>query len=286
MSTPTLSAYISAFNLVQNGFDYETALRRALAFFDEVVVAVNTSTDDTLARLQALERSGREGREQDGVFIGPSGLWAKLKIVQTDIPYTDVTFDGRVKDAALQACTGEVLVQMDLDEYVPLNQRALWLTYAGRLLESPGVDCFMIPTVDLWGSMDTIRADTNIGTKMRMHRRGFHRGVWRRAWVAPGKLFRTDMSDSGELIDSKGELVRAAGVVPPQFLTPATHSMLNGYPYTVHLGYANLDQRVKVNKAIWADHWTLRNGGRDAKVAVDKAALQTYPLIKHRLNLS
>lgn len=268
MSTPTLSAYISAFNLVANGFDYEIALHRALAFFDEVVVAVNTSTDDTLACLQYV------------ATIEP-----RFKVVSTDLAYTDVTFDGRVKDAALQACTGDVLVQLDLDEYPPPGQRDLWRRVATQLLASP-VDCFMIPTVDLWGSVDTIRADAPIGVKFRMHKRGLHRGVWREAWLSYGKRFDTSRSDSCELLQPDGSLARALHIVPTQFLGAATHRMLNGHPFTVHTGYADLNQRVRVNKAIWADHWTLRNGGHDARVAVDTDTLRGYPLIKHHLDLS
>jgi hypothetical protein len=266
---PTLGVYLSAFNVVQNGLSYEGPIRDALAFFDHVTIAVNTSVDDTLARFQALAE------------VEP-----RLKIVTTDIPYTDVTFDGRVKDAALQACEGEVLTQLDLDETIPLNQRDMWRAYAAKLLDTPGVDCFMIPTIDLWGSMETIRADAAIGMKFRMHRRGLHRGVWKRAWVVPGKQFRTDMSDSCELLTPDNELVRAGAVVPPQFLQPMTHSMLNGYPFTVHLGFVSFDQRIKVNKAIWADHWRLRAGGADPKVALDKDSLLGYPLIKHSLNLT
>ncbi len=270
LSPPTLGCYISAFRLLTNGFDYEKTLRGALAFFDYCTVAVNTRDDDgTLAALQAL-----------------ASTEPRLKIVSIDLSYDDVTFDGRLKDTALQACTGDVLVQMDLDEFVPLNQRAMWRVYADRLLTSPGVDSFMIPTVDLWGSMETIRADAAIGVKFRLHRKGLHRGVWKRAWVVQGKQFRTDMSDSGELITADGELVTSATVVPPQFYQPMTHSMLNGYPFTVHTGYASFDQRIRVNKAIWADHWRLRNAGADPKVALDKAPLQEYPLIKHSLNLT
>lgn len=269
MSNPTISAYFSAFNLVQNGFDYETALRRALAFFDEVVVAVNTSTDDTLDALRAFANTDM-----------------RLKVISTDLSYTDVTFDGRVKDAALQACTGDVLVQLDLDEFVPLNQRALWRTLATDLLAYHAADCFMIPTIDLWGSMDTVRADVPFGTKMRMHKRGLYRGVWKEAWITYGRQFDPSRSDSGELIDREGNLARAVPVVHPRLLHPSVTQMLNGYPYTVHTGYASFDQRVRVNKAIWAAHWTLRNNGREANVAVDKAPLLDYPVIKHNLDLT
>ena len=45
MKPNKLAAYISAFNVLKNGFDYVTPLRAALTTFDEVVVAVNTSED-------------------------------------------------------------------------------------------------------------------------------------------------------------------------------------------------------------------------------------------------
>ncbi len=282
----TLSAYISAWDLVQNAFDYETALGRAVAFFDEVVVAVNTSKDDTLARLQALAARGQVGHEPTpGLYVGPSGEWVKLRVIATDLAYTDITFDGRVKDAALQACTGDVLVQMDLDEFVPLNQRALWRRYAEELLTIPQADCFMLPSVDLWGSMDTVRADARVGTKFRMHKRGLHRGVWKEAWMGSRTHFDTSKSDSCELLDAKGDLVRAMAVVPPNLLHPSTLMMLNGYPFTVHTGYVSFDQRVRVNKAIWAEHWQLRSGHTE-NVAVDKASLEGYPVVPHRLALS
>lgn len=268
MNAPTLSAYISAWNLLSNQFDYQTSLNRALAFFDEVVVAVNTSTDDTLAVLQA---------------------WAekepRLKIVSTSFAYADIEFDGKVKDVALQACTGNVLVQLDLDEYIPLSQRELWRACASQLLSVEAADCFMIPTIDLWGSTETLRADTSIGMKFRIHKRGLHRGVWKEAWNVNRKHFDTSKSDSCELLRSDGTLAHAMSVVPHQVLHPAMTMMLNGYPFTVHTGYLDFDQRIRVNKAIWAEHWELRSGHKE-KVAVDKAALLGYPLIKHQLKLT
>lgn len=268
MSPPTISAYCSAFNVHANGLDWEAGLRAALAFFDQVVVAVNTSTDDTLATLQ-----------------GVAATEPRLKVVTTDYAYTDIEFDGKVKDAALQACDGEVLVQLDLDERITLNQRALWRHYAAHLLTLPEVDCFMIPTVDLWGSMDTIRADAHIGSKFRMHKRGLHRGVLPEAWLPGHTHFRTDMSDSTELLRPDNTLARAMQVVPYHLCHPAMTSLLNGWPYTVHYGYLSFDQRVRVNKAIWARHWEERSG-RPENVAVDRAALEGYPVIRHQLDLS
>ncbi len=74
-------------------------------------------------------------------------------------------------------------------------------------------------------------------------------------------------------------------VVPNAFLAPQYTAMLNAYPLVIHLGYVSFDQRVRVNKAIWAEHWTLR-AGREAHVAVDTDALRGYPVIKHSLTLT
>lgn len=268
MSTPTLGAYVSAFNVVVNGLDYETPIRAALAFFDFVTVAVNTSTDDTLVRFEAL--AAQESR---------------LKVVSSCYAYTDITFDGAVKNAALQACEGDVLVQMDLDESVPLNQYAMWRRYAAELLSIPGVDCFALPSVDLWGSIDTIRADKGIGLKFRMHKRGLKRGVRKDAWRNGKAHFDTSLSDSCELLDAQESLARAMMVVPHHLLNPGATIGLNGYPYTLHYGYLNFEQRVRVNRAIWADHWPRRSGHAE-NVVTEVRQLEGYQLLKHRLNLA
>lgn len=269
---PVISAYVSGWNLLRNGFDYEDSLSRMIAFFDEITVAVNTSEDGTLAALEVL------AAESGG----------KLRVISTDYSYTDVTFDGAVKNAALQACTqGEpnrVYCQMDLDERISQSQYALWRVAAEQLLSNPYIQCLLIPSVDLWGSMDTIRADRNIGVKYRLHKGGLKREVWKHAWVVPGKTFRTDMSDSCELVDNNGDLARAATVMPYNPITPAIVSLLREYPHVLHTGYANYDQRIRVNKAVWAEHWVLRSGHPE-NVATRIEDLTDVPLVKHGLPL-
>ncbi len=267
-TSPKLAAYVSAWNVVANTFDWESSLRRMSAFFDHVVVAVNTSTDDSFARIKGL------------------GL-PNVEVIQTAFCYLDITFDGAIKNAALQACPKGpewVYVQMDLDEMVPQNQRALWRQCAQQLLSIPSVDCFMLPTIDLWGSMKTVRADKSAGIKFRIHKGGLTRGVWKEAWRDGRSHFDTSKSDSCELLTPTGNLATAMQVVPPQFLAPSLTAFLKGHPYTVHLGYVSFDQRVKVNKAIWKDHWELRSGHRE-NVATEKTTLENYPLIEHKLDL-
>ena len=265
-----ISCYVSAFNLIKNGFDTLTSMNRLTDFFDEVVVAVNTSEDHTLRWMQNYAET-----KDDGI----------VKIISTNYLYTDVAFDGKVKDAALQATTFPIKVQCDLDEYVPQSQYLLWRKYAYALITRPDIQCFMIPSVDLWGSEQTIRADNNIGLKFRMHKEGLHRGVWREAWRDGHKHIDTSKSDSCELLNSEDNLAVSSPVVPYQYLTPSTHRMLGGFPYTIHTGYLSFDQRVRVNKAIWADHWPLRSGHPE-RVATTKEELDTVPVIRHNLSLS
>jgi hypothetical protein len=274
MTTPLFSAYVSAFNLLSNGFDWQTSLSNMLVFFDEVVVAVNTSTDETAMALRA--------------FFCDAVAKGKMKVVETSFVYTDVAFDGAIKNAALQACsqgTEWIYVQMDLDEMIPLGQKPLWRKYAEYLQSTPGIDCLMIPSIDLWGSMETIRRSKNIGLKFRMHKAGLKRGVWKRAWIMDGKRFDTSMSDSCELLTQDGELCRATRIVDDSFLIPQVCSMLKDYPHVFHLGYVDYDQRVRVNKAIWAEHWPLRSG-REENVATSVAELTGEPVMKHGLPIA
>lgn len=280
---PKLVSYISAFNIVQNQIPYDQPLRDICSFFDLVVVAVNTSTDSTASTLRALAES-----------IEPKG---RLQIIETSFLYTDVKFDGAIKNAALQECYrlteggGEssdkwAYVQLDLDETILPYQYDLWRQYAESLLLTNTTDCLLLPSVDLWGSDTTIRADKPIGLKFRLHKAGVARGVLRQAWLNPQQTkFRIDMSDSTEPIDPYGNLVRCHQAVPQQYLQPSLCHMLENYPTVIHHGYKDLNQRIRVNKAIWNDHWRLRNGGEDARVATKMEDLIDVPLVPLRLRL-
>ncbi len=158
----------------------------------------------------------------------------------------------------------------------------MWDRYAQNLLLDPNTDCYLFPSVDLWGSPLTIRADKPIGVKFRMHKGGLKRGVWRAAWAADGKHFDTSRSDSCELLDSNGDLARSIPVVPSYCLQPTCTDLLRDFPYTLHFGYVDFTRRVKVNKAIWADHWVLRSGHEES-VATEVGQLIKEPVIKHAL---
>lgn len=259
-----LSAYISLFNVTKNSFPWQESLDSAAAFCEEVVIAINQSEDDTVAVIRA---------------------WAAdkphVKIVETSFAYTDIEFDGKVKNAALQACTGDVLIQLDADEVLLLKQKPRWVAHARQLLNL-NVDCYMIPSVDLYGDRSRMRKQP-IGVKFRMHKKGLRRGVWERAWR--GDKIDTSMSDTCELLNQQGHLVRCLPVAPDFVLQPQFASQLDNYLYTIHLGYLSLEHRANINKVIWADHWRLRSGHEEnVETEVDKLAAE--PTIPHGLKLT
>lgn len=258
------SLYFSAFNLIKNKFPYEENLKKALAFGEEVVVAVNKSDDNTLAKLLAFADS-------------------RLKIVETDFSYDDIRFDGAIKNAALQASTQPVKIQMDLDEYIPLSQKPKWESYAKKLLSFGNVDCFLIPSIDLYGSPDKIRAHTDIGVKFRMHKAGFYRGIHKDAWVTNNKI-RTDLSDTTELIDSGGNIASAIRIAPRESHISFLASSLQDYIYTIHEGYLSFEHRVNINKSVWAKAWRDRSG-KDENTPISVDQLKPVETTFHNLKL-
>ncbi len=244
------SIYTSAFNITSLKFDYQLSLKNFSNFVGEegeVIIAVpEIPGDDTFEILCDWIFES----ELSNVFVFPC-----------DVDRNDPAFDGKVKDFALQQCCNKVLIQMDLDEIIPLGQKPLWENYAWHLLNSNGLDCFMVPSIDLWGDEHSIRwdAEKKAGFKWRMHKDGLKRGVVDFAKRGDGTHDITK-SDSCELLTEQNELVNSFYIVNnttnlEEFLS----SIINNI-YTLHLGYIDFDSRVLRNKRFWKEQWKIENG--------------------------
>ena len=111
------SIYHSAFNLIKHGFvGWENSVKNSCRFADEVIIAVNTSTDET--------------KEKIAECLSEFSNW---RIIDTDFSYQDPWLDGKIKNEALQACTQDFKIQLDLDEYIPLWQKPLWQNLAMQI---------------------------------------------------------------------------------------------------------------------------------------------------------
>jgi hypothetical protein len=263
------SIYTSAFNVVKNKFDYQSALLNFCSFAHEVVIAVNTSEDNS------QEEINRWARE-----VGATNL----RIVPTDISYEDPLLDGKLKDAALQLCTNDALIGLDLDETVRLSDKDKWESLAYGLEFAP-FDAYMLPSLNLWGDVRTVRWDEKENKKWKwyLHRRGLKRGA-----VNFGKLLNghvdIDKSDTCELIYPNGDLVRANRIDNEKATTLAEWTaFLDTVPFVFHLGYVNLGDRILRNKNFWKKHWEVESG-KEVKVPLEEKELE-YPTFAHNLKL-
>lgn len=273
------SIYTSAFLLNRNKFPFQESLLNFSKFADEVVIALNVPHFDFKDKKRIkFEDDGSEATLK--AFIKDNSL-TNVKIVITTFEFTDIEMDGKIKDAALQATKFDVKIQMDLDEIIPLSMKPKWVEYAKQMLANPLMNCLMIPTVDLYGARDKIKATQNIGLKFRMHKKGFRRGVWREAKFTDH--IDTSKSDTCELIDYHGNLVQGWSIVSEMYLMPVLAGQLNDYIFTLHLGYVDLQHRLNINNAIWKEHWELRSGHKE-NVATNMEELKSATM-NHRLIL-
>lgn len=226
------SIYSSAFNLIKNNFSYKETIANFCSFADEVVIAINKSEDNTIEAIKSLKHNN-------------------LNIIELDIPYNDPLLDGKVKNGALQATTQEFKIGLDMDEYIPLNQKPMWENLAYQL-RFDNVDCYMIPSLNLYKNKDHYFSITN---KWYLHKGNLYRGAVNFAKRANGTI-DTTKSDSCELIDSEGNLAKS------KYL-PNDIRLLRkkNVPFVVHTGYLDFHNRILRNENFWKNHWEIESGG-------------------------
>jgi len=254
------SIYHSAFNLIKHGFvGWQQSLINSCKFAEEVVIAVNASVDNTK---EAIEETLRE--------------FNNWKIIETDFNYQDPWLDGKIKNAALQACTQDFKIQLDLDEYIPLWQRALWENLAMRLAFSP-VQCASVASVNLYRDWNHY---SSINNKQYLHKGQAYREPCIQARKPDGTI-NTQMSDGCDLVDADGNFVPT--VATTTNLGPLE---LGVSPFVVHFGYVDLDSRLKRNHEFWHEHWYVEGGGQAPAHTIHmKHEDFEYPHIQHKLKL-
>jgi hypothetical protein len=257
-----ISIYHSAFNLNKHGFTgWQDCLRRSCHFADEVVVAINTSEDNTEETI--LDILKKEAK--------------KFKIVNTSFSYFDPWLDGKIKNSALQECTQEFKIQLDLDEYIPLNQKNLWENLCFNLKFNTQIQCIAIASVDLYKDFEHYKSIN--------HKQYLHKGIaFRAPQIAARKqdgTINTLMSDGCDLVDENGNFVS----------TQALDNRLEALeskqiPFVVHLGYVDLNSRLKRNHEFWNEHWHIESGGLPPahKIHMNHEDFE-YPYLVHNLSL-
>lgn len=258
------SIYTSCFNIIKNNFNYwEFTIPKWLDFLEngekgEVVICINSSEDDTLKIIKDKFSSNNA-----------------IKIIESSFDYTDYSFDGKIKNQALQNCKYEICLGLDLDEYLSPNKES-WDSFASQLLQSNYRSLF-IPVVDLCKGEDYYKS---IGFKWYMHKQGLKRGVWPYAKLNNGKI-DVNKSDTCELLDEDDNLVQTASLIDKPNV-----ELLKKYdlPFVIHLGWLNWANRKEQNKT-WQPVWSNRAGYEINNIIHQENAFDKIEVFKHNLKI-
>ena len=230
-----ISLYATAFNLGNFEFSLEDALSNWLYYVDEVVIST-------------LASQVEETKNQVTYTVFADSV----KVVSTDLnTEEDLYWDGKLKNAALERCNHDVVIQVDLDERIS-GEREAFSALATEINRHDFPCSIMLPTIDLYEDLDHF---VNIGYKWYLHtRKGTHRGAVDFAIKEDGS-FDPEKSDTCELIDAAGKLIPCIGRL----------DITEKGPKIIHLGYLSLESKNKINENFWGKIWNHRKTGIKSK---------------------
>lgn len=267
------SIFTTAYNINLCSFDYKRTLSNFCKFAGkdgEVIVCVPIlSGDDSYELLSDLRVKNPE-------------LFHNLKIFICNFSINDPEFDGKTKNFALQQCSNDVCIQMDLDELFVYSQRQKWIEYINFFKYQSDFDCFMIPVLEPWGDISKIREDHGVKFKFRIHFKWINRGVVDYAKREDG-THDINLSDGTEPIDENGQLVKSHRLINPECYESLDNYLkyLKENIYTIHLGYVSFKDRIKRINNFWREHWIVESGGYVELPRSEKE--MEYPTINHGL---
>jgi len=254
------SIYTSAFNLESSGLDWKEAIDNFAQFADQVVVCVNEDKENSFGLVFDFLKKNK---------------YKNVYVCLSDYSFDDPLFDGKIKNNALQNCTEEFSISLDLDERLPIYTKSAWLELAEELKHSEYVAA-LIPSVNLCGSNYTYK---DVGWKWYLHKTiGYHRGVVNFA-KQDGEKIDINKSDTCELIDDNGNLVKSL-----QLQNDVNIINNHELPFVYHLWAVDFDQRIRQNK-IWKPVWELRAGREVTNIITEREELEKIPVFCHNLPL-
>ena len=259
------SVYTSLFNYSPDKFDLLGAFKNWSKYCDEIVIATFEDQRDIIEEEVAyvLEHDCLAG---DNFLLK---LWNRIKVVYCpDTLLDDPLFDGKLKNAALQDCSNELVIQLDADEKIggDLEQ---WQYLSNILHQYPRPIAYMIPVIDLYKDYSHYKS---VSSKWYLHlKEKTYRAPVNFAIRQDGTL-DTNSSDSCELIDENGNLVPYFNDI--RFYAPSKSGKdfnVNAC-HIIHEGYLDLNKRIENNK-FWKKIWSARNGS-EVEVATSLEKLE------------
>lgn len=257
-----INIYSTAWNIKKMNFDYKDALDNWSLYADNIVIAVN-NCDETY---ELLETYAKEKQY-------------KVTLIRTSFdPKKDPYYYGKVENAALQSCSGSLMIQQNLDERLLVDKQ--WLYLLPNYLQNSGAKALFVPTIDLYGSREHY---VNIGRKWYIHLPGLYRGPVYFGIKSNG-LPDYNKTSSDELIDNGGNLVPTISMIEDLSIESLREYVSKGLPLVYHLGFLDLNDRA--TRAVWwKDFWQRATGGDENNHITDVNELLKRETKKHNLPL-
>jgi hypothetical protein len=253
-----LSIYTSLFNIESGLFDLEDALANWSKYADEIVIATFDDEKDNI--VTAIKYAAEAISFKGGIKV----------VMKKDTNLDDPLFDGKLKNAALQACSNKIVIQQDFDERIG-GEKGYWKDLAERIIQLKIPLGCHIPVIDLYKDLDSYKS---VNTKWYIHTKaGTERGPVNFAIRKDGTIDITK-SDSCELINHNGDLISSVADLRFKQQEPQIEGEKFNvcFPHVIHLGHLDLQKRAQNNK-FRQKCWSNLNGS-EVEVATDVAALE------------
>ena len=254
----SISVYTSLFNYSPDKFDLVGAFNNWSKYADEIVIGTFKGQQRYL--YDVIDDLEEVPRGEHFCFI---------KIVECDTSLDDPLFDGKVKNAALQACSNDIVIQQDMDERLG-GKEELWRALFNYLSQSDKTtpSAFFIESIDLYKDYNHYKS---VGHKWYIHtKQNTFRGPVNFAIREDGTI-DTDKSDGCELIDAQGNLIQTFTL--NQRFKDQNGVFNTDLPHVIHLGYLDLEKRLEHNNSFWASAWSNLNG-REVKIPLTLEELE------------
>lgn len=264
-----ISIYTTAYNIERCNLDVEDAFDNFSKIADQVVVACSHSINQNDYKL----------------LSSISSRFPNVNIVDYKIDLTEPDWEGKFKNKSLYETIYPYKIGLDLDERINPKFRPQIIELFERLYESD-IDCIVLPTVDLYGSLYTIKdslKDNHPKFKWYLHKIGLHRGAINGA-IKNGKL-DADISDSCELLRYDETLCRYAYIWDVNSVKTLDQylEILKQIPFVFHLGYSDYENR-KIRNEWWKEK-VLERTGDQRHVNNIKSSFDNIQTTKHKLEL-
>lgn len=259
-----ISIYSTAFNIIKNQFNYEDAIKNYLYYADEICIAINTSEDNSLEKITDYIRKNK---------------LTNVKIIPTDFSYDDPFCYGKIVNAALQACTGDICILQDLDERLGGNKDIL-LNICNKFLELKEIKSLFVPVINLYGDFNHYK---DIAFKWYIHKHGLFRGAVNFG-IKENGLPDYNKTSTDELIDKNHNLVSTVNILQAVNINDPILYMKNGFPFVYHLGYTDLHKRI-IRNHFWKNFWNNATGGDENAHTLNIKDLENNNLFQHNLEL-